>query len=74
MTPQASTMEPSHHPEPSSPSDSTHDNKHDQIQTAMQADDDIDILSQDERAALEKSLMKKLDWQIVPLCLFLYLA
>lgn len=67
-------MEPSHHPEPSSPSDSTHDNKHDQIQTAMQADDDIDILSQDERAALEKSLMKKLDWQIVPLCLFLYLA
>ncbi|TKY87425.1 hypothetical protein EX895_004103 [Sporisorium graminicola] len=74
MSAQAATTAPPHHSEPSSPSDSTHENKQNQVQTAIQADDEIENLSDDERAALEKSLIKKLDWQIVPLCLFLYLA
>ncbi|SJX62121.1 related to TNA1-high affinity nicotinic acid plasma membrane permease [Sporisorium reilianum f. sp. reilianum] len=74
MSDQPATLMPSHRSEPSSPSDSTHENKHTQLQTAIQADDVIDNLSEDERASLEKSLKKKLDWQIVPLCLLIYLA
>lgn len=63
----------SHQAEPSSPSDSIHDAKQGQVQHATAEDDDIDSLSPEEYAALEKSLKKKLDWQIVPLCTMLYL-
>lgn len=73
MSAQAPTTELSHQPETSSPSDSVHDNKGSHLHATSQADDDIDNLSQEEHAALEKSLKKKLDWQIVPLCLMLYL-
>ena len=73
MSAQPATAELSHQPEVSSPTDSLHDVKDSHLQTAIQADDDIDNLSEEERAALEKSLKKKLDWQIVPLCLMLYL-
>jgi len=69
----AATTDLSRQPEPSSPGDSIHDNKDGHVQSHTQADDDIDSLSEEERAALEKSLIKKLDWQIVPLCLMLYL-
>lgn len=69
----AAPAELSHQHEGSSPSDSIHDNKDSHIQIVAQADDDIDSLSEEERAAFEKSLKKKLDWQIVPLCLMLYL-
>lgn len=73
MSTQAATAELSHQPEASSPTDSIHETKDSHLQSAVQADDDIDNLSEEERAALEKSLKKKLDWQIVPLCLMLYL-
>lgn len=69
----AAPAELSHQHEGSSPSDSIHDNKQSHLQAAVPADDDIESLSEEERAALEKSLKKKLDWQIVPLCLILYL-
>ncbi|KAJ1028369.1 hypothetical protein NDA16_001538 [Ustilago loliicola] len=69
----AAPAELSHQHQGSSPSDSIHDNKDSHLQAAAHADDDIDSLSEEERAALEKSLKKKLDWQIVPLCLMLYL-
>ncbi|SPO22219.1 related to TNA1 - high affinity nicotinic acid plasma membrane permease [Ustilago trichophora] len=73
MSAQAVPAEFSHQPEASSPTDSIHDTKDSHLQTAVSADDDIDNLSKEERSALEKSLKKKLDWQIVPLCLMLYL-
>ncbi|KAI3482796.1 hypothetical protein L1887_54474 [Cichorium endivia] len=58
--------------EASSPGDSIHETKHESIDNHVD-DDDIDSLNPEQRAALEKSLKKKLDWQIVPLCLMLYL-
>lgn len=69
------TAELSHHPEAASSSgDSIHDEtKGTQLQLAQVADDEIDSLSSEEHAALEKSLLKKLDRQLVPLCLMLYL-
>lgn len=77
MSAQAATAGLSNQHEAPSPTDSLHDHKgthsHSQLPTAVQADDDISNLSEDERVALEKSLKKKLDWQIVPLCLMLYL-
>ena len=73
MPTQAATAELSHQPEATSPTDSIHETKDGHLQAAIQADDDIDNLSEDEWAALKKLLKKKLDWQVVPLCLMLYL-
>lgn len=77
MSAHAATTKLAQQPEASSPSDSIYEHKGSQtqveFQTDVQADDDIDNLSDEEHAALEKSLKKKLDWQIVPLCLMLYL-
>lgn len=67
---------------PSSASETSHENKDSYVQTAIVTtdaemrdndDDELDSLSEHEKASLEKSLLKKLDWQLLPLCGMLYL-